>query len=180
MSRTTNDTPRLSRRDWLKLSAPAWPVARCPLDRGVAPARPPTRRASVRASSCGWRRPLADGHVRPEARSRQRRAFKEIATSAPGSRSGTPAPIARFGDRLAVVRSMRTKEADHGRATYLMRTGYAPTGPIQYPPLGRSWPGAGAPDAPLPNCVASPRSASSTRPPTAPLPRATVRAAGRR
>ncbi len=27
-----------------------------------------------------------------------------------------------------------TKEADHGRATYVMRTGYNPTGPIQYPP----------------------------------------------
>jgi hypothetical protein len=37
---------------------------------------------------------------------------------------------------MAVIRSMRTKEADHGRATYLLRTGYVPTGPIQYPPLG--------------------------------------------
>ena len=31
---------------------------------------------------------------------------------------------------------MTTKEGDHGRATYLMRTGYLPDGPIQYPTLG--------------------------------------------
>ena len=37
---------------------------------------------------------------------------------------------------MAVIRSMTTKEADHGRATYLMRTGYVPVGPIQYPSLG--------------------------------------------
>src|SRR5262249_60419793 len=29
-----------------------------------------------------------------------------------------------------------TKEGDHGRASYLMRTGYLPQGPIQYPTLG--------------------------------------------
>jgi hypothetical protein len=37
---------------------------------------------------------------------------------------------------MAIVRSMSTKEADHGRATYLMRTGRLPGGPIQYPVLG--------------------------------------------
>jgi hypothetical protein len=31
---------------------------------------------------------------------------------------------------------MSTKEADHGRATYYLRTGRVPGGPIQYPPLG--------------------------------------------
>jgi hypothetical protein len=55
---------------------------------------------------------------------------------------------------MAVVRSMRTKEADHGRATFLLRTGYAPTGPIQYPPLGSLVARElGAADAPLPNFV---------------------------
>src|SRR5262249_14879598 len=44
--------------------------------------------------------------------------------------------IAKQMDRMVLVRSMSTKEADHGRATYLMRTGYLPGGPIQYPPLG--------------------------------------------
>jgi hypothetical protein len=31
---------------------------------------------------------------------------------------------------------MSTQEGDHTRATYLMRTGYQPTGPIQYPSMG--------------------------------------------
>src|SRR6202035_3877566 len=31
---------------------------------------------------------------------------------------------------------MSTKEADHGRATFLMRTGYLPGDPIHYPSLG--------------------------------------------
>jgi hypothetical protein len=31
---------------------------------------------------------------------------------------------------------MATKEADHGRATYQMRTGHVPGGPVQYPTLG--------------------------------------------
>ena len=37
---------------------------------------------------------------------------------------------------MALIRSMRTKEADHGRATYQMRTGYLPGGPVHYPTLG--------------------------------------------
>src|SRR5262249_25053362 len=44
--------------------------------------------------------------------------------------------LAKHGQHLAIVRSMSTKEADHGRATYTMRTGHAPGGPIQYPALG--------------------------------------------
>jgi uncharacterized protein (DUF1501 family) len=39
-------------------------------------------------------------------------------------------------DRLALIRSMSTKEGDHGRATYHLRTGYQQQGPIHYPSLG--------------------------------------------
>ncbi len=63
--------------------------------------------------------------------------FKEIATSVPGVKIGEHLPkLAKQMDRMALVRSMSTKEGDHGRATYLLRTGYLPQGPIQYPPLG--------------------------------------------
>ncbi|MBI1913144.1 MAG: DUF1501 domain-containing protein, partial [Planctomycetes bacterium] len=63
--------------------------------------------------------------------------FKETATNAPGVRFSEHLPkLAKHGDKLAIVRSMKTKEADHGRATYLMRTGRPPGGPIQYPVLG--------------------------------------------
>jgi hypothetical protein len=44
--------------------------------------------------------------------------------------------IATFMDKMAIIRSMKTQEGDHGRATFLLRTGYLPQGPIQYPPLG--------------------------------------------
>lgn len=64
--------------------------------------------------------------------------FKEIATKAPGLRIGEHLPkIAAFGDRLAVLRGMSTKEGDHGRGTYLMRTGVMPSAAgIQYPSIG--------------------------------------------
>lgn len=39
-------------------------------------------------------------------------------------------------DKLAIIRGMSTKEADHGRGSYLMRTGRAPGGPVRYPTLG--------------------------------------------
>ena len=63
--------------------------------------------------------------------------FQEIPTSVPGLKIGEHLPlVARRMDRIAVVRSMSTKEGDHGRASYLMRTGYLPQGPVQYPTLG--------------------------------------------
>jgi hypothetical protein len=37
---------------------------------------------------------------------------------------------------MAIVRSMTSKEGDHGRATFWLRTGYLPQGPIQYPSIG--------------------------------------------
>src|SRR5262249_26867433 len=43
---------------------------------------------------------------------------------------------AKHMDRMAIIRSMRTREADHGRATYQMRTGHLPGGPVQFPTLG--------------------------------------------
>ena len=43
--------------------------------------------------------------------------FKEIATKVPGIRISEHLPqIARHVERMALVRSMSTKEADHGRA----------------------------------------------------------------
>src|SRR5262249_40590249 len=34
------------------------------------------------------------------------------------------------------IRSMSTQEVDHGPASFLMRTGYPSTGPVQYPTFG--------------------------------------------
>jgi hypothetical protein len=63
--------------------------------------------------------------------------YQEIATNAPGLKIGEHLPeIAKFGDKLAVFRGMSTKEGDHARATYQMRTGNLPQGGIQFPSLG--------------------------------------------
>jgi hypothetical protein len=63
--------------------------------------------------------------------------FKPIATSVPGVELSEHLPkLAAQARHLAIVRSMSTKEGDHGRATYLMRTGYRPGGPVEYPTLG--------------------------------------------
>jgi hypothetical protein len=132
--------PILSRRDWLRLTSLGF--------------------AGVCAS--GWLEDLADAAAAFPARKKmscillwmaggptQMDTFdlkpghanggpvKEIATSVPGIKISEDLPkLAKQMKRLAIIRSMSTREADHGRATYLMRTGRVPGGPIQYPTLG--------------------------------------------
>src|SRR5206468_7973904 len=43
---------------------------------------------------------------------------------------------AKVMNELAVVRSMTSKEGNHGRATYLLHTSYAPSGGIVHPGFG--------------------------------------------
>ena len=63
--------------------------------------------------------------------------FKPIDTSAPGIQIGEHLPeISKWMHKFAVVRSMSTREGDHGRATEDLRTGYKPQGPIRFPVLG--------------------------------------------
>jgi uncharacterized protein (DUF1501 family) len=63
--------------------------------------------------------------------------FREIATAVPGIRISEHLPrLARHADRLALVRSMSSKEADHDLARYYAHAGYLQRGPIQYPTLG--------------------------------------------
>ena len=63
--------------------------------------------------------------------------YKPIATSVPGILLGEHLPrMAREVKDLAIIRGMSTKEGDHTRATYNLRTGYLPQGPVRYPTLG--------------------------------------------
>jgi hypothetical protein len=63
--------------------------------------------------------------------------FQAIETAVPGLRLAQHLPkLAREAKDLALIRSMSTNEGDHGRATYLLRTGYLPAGPVRYPSLG--------------------------------------------
>lgn len=63
--------------------------------------------------------------------------FRPIATRTPGIAISEHLPgLAAWSDRLAVVRSMSTREGDHGRARLNLRTGYFPQASIQFPVLG--------------------------------------------
>ena len=63
--------------------------------------------------------------------------IRETQTSVPGIRISEHLPrIASHMDQLALIRGMSTREGDHGRGTFYMRSGYLPQGPIQYPTLG--------------------------------------------
>lgn len=62
---------------------------------------------------------------------------KEIATAVPGLKISEHLPkLAKWTDRMAIVRSMSTKEGDHARAAYLLRSGNLPQGAIQFPSIG--------------------------------------------
>lgn len=62
--------------------------------------------------------------------------FKEIQTSVPELRFSEHLPkLAKQADRLAVVRSLSTKEGDHARGTHLVRTGHSPIGGVAYPSI---------------------------------------------
>jgi hypothetical protein len=150
-------SPRLSRRDWLRLSAAGvmagsmsgWLES---LAADLA-ANPKRKRACILLWMAGGPSQMDTFDLKPGHANGG--PYKEIRTTAPDLRISEHLPrIARFGDRLAVVRSMSTKEGEHERATFLMRTGYQPIGPIQYPSLGSLVAKElGEEDAPLPNFV---------------------------
>ena len=66
-------------------------------------------------------------------------SFREIETAVPGIRICEHLPkLAKWTQQMAIVRSLQTKEGDHGRGTYLVRTGQRPGSPVRYPPLPAS------------------------------------------
>jgi uncharacterized protein (DUF1501 family) len=63
--------------------------------------------------------------------------FRAIATAAPAIRICEHLPLlAQHTNHLAVIRSMQTREGDHGRAAAHLRTGYTAQGAIRFPCLG--------------------------------------------
>jgi hypothetical protein len=44
--------------------------------------------------------------------------------------------LAKHADKLAIIRSLNTKEGDHERGSYLMRTGQRPMSVVNYPSVG--------------------------------------------
>ena len=129
----------LSRRNWLKLSAASvlgWSTSGWLGALAADAAKNPQRKRScILLWMSGGPSQLDTFDLKPGHPNGG--PFKPIATKVPGIQiSEHFARIAKFADHLAIVRSMTSKEGDHGRATYYLRTGYLPQGPVQYPSLG--------------------------------------------
>src|SRR5262249_39875227 len=62
--------------------------------------------------------------------------------------------VARVTSETTIIRSMTSKEGNHGRATYLLHTGYAPSGGSVHPGVGSIVASEiGTPEFDLPNFV---------------------------
>jgi hypothetical protein len=147
----------LSRRDWLKLSAAGYVASSVSgwlgtLAEAAAP-HPGRKRACILLWMNGGPSQMETFDLKTGHKNGG--PYKGTTTAVPGIRISEHLPkVAKFTDRMAIIRSMQTREADHGRATFTLRTGYAPTGPIQYPPIGALVSRElGRDDAPLPNFV---------------------------
>ena len=154
----TSQLPWFTRRDWLGLSALGIgaSMSGC-LEKLAAESSQTGRSRPQRACIVLWMGggpsqtdtfDMKPGHTNGGP-------FQQIETSAAGVRVCEHLPkLAKWGHRLAVVRSMTTKEGDHARGTQVMHTGYAPQGPVQFPPLGSLVAKELAePEADLPSCV---------------------------
>jgi hypothetical protein len=130
-------SPILSRREWLRLSALG---ALAPSLSGWLPelaqsaaAHPLRKRSCILLWMNGGPSQMDTFDLKPGHANGG--PFKEIATTAPGVRISEHLPrIARHADRMAIIRSMSTREGDHTRGARLMHTG-APA-PVNHPTLG--------------------------------------------
>src|SRR3954447_24876811 len=139
MDRSDRGAPRLSRRQLMRLasagaiggSASGWIEALA----ASAAADPRRRKSCVLLWMTGG--PSQTDTFDPKPGHANSGPFKPIETAVPGLLLGPHLPkLARQAKDLAIVRSMTSKEGDHGRATYYLRTGYVPQGPIRHPTLG--------------------------------------------
>jgi hypothetical protein len=74
---------------------------------------------------------------KPDAPADVRGEFKAIETSVPGLRISEVFPnLAKMMDRLTLIRSMTSPEADHDRASHHLLTGYRPMPALVYPSYG--------------------------------------------
>ena len=62
--------------------------------------------------------------------------FRPISTSGDYQIGELLPETAKVGDELAIIRSMSTREADHGRGQYFMHTGFVPNPTVVHPTFG--------------------------------------------
>jgi hypothetical protein len=139
MNRTNRPTFDLSRRQVLRLAAAGalgfsssgW-IEALAADAGSDPRR---RKSCILLWMTGG--PSQTDTFDPKPGHPNGGEFKAIETAAPGILISEHLPkLAKQMKDIAIVRSMSTKEGDHGRATFNLRTGYQQTGPIRYPTFG--------------------------------------------
>ncbi len=137
MNRSERSKPSLSRRELFRLasagavgaSASGW------IETLAASANPKRRKSCILLWMTGG--PSQTDTFDPKPGHSHGGPFKAIETAAPGVRISEHLPrLAGQMKDIAIVRSMSTKEGDHGRATFNLRTGYQPQGPIHYPTFG--------------------------------------------
>jgi hypothetical protein len=129
----------LSRREWLRLSTAG--LAGCSMSGWLGELAAGAAADAKRRRSCillwmdGGPSQLDTFDLKPGHANGG--PFRAIATAVPGIQISEHLPrIARHVDRLALVRSMTSKEGDHRLAAAYAHTGYPQRGPIQYPTLG--------------------------------------------
>jgi hypothetical protein len=138
MNRPFPDLP-VSRRQWMRMSALGASAVSCSgwiesiaAETATDPGR---RRSCILLWMNGGPSQMDTFDLKPGHKNGG--PFGEVETSVPGIRISEHLPkLARKMDELAIIRSMSTREGDHGRASYHLRTGYMPTGPIAHPTFG--------------------------------------------
>ncbi|WP_417392135.1 DUF1501 domain-containing protein [Gimesia sp.] len=137
--RTDRHSPQISRRDYLRLSAmgvlgtgmSGW-LRRLAAETADNPQR---KRSCILLWMSGGPSQTDTFDLKPQHENGG--PFKAIDTDVPGVQISEHLPqLAKVMKHLVPIRSMSTKEGDHTRATYLLRTGYLPSGPLSYPTLG--------------------------------------------
>jgi uncharacterized protein (DUF1501 family) len=125
-----------SRRDLVRMSlASAFGVAACPwLPRLAAAAEKKPTKACIVLWMSGGPSQMDTFDLKPGHKNGG--PYREI-EAAPGLRISEHLPkLAGVGKELGIIRSMSTKEGEHGRATQLLHTGQLANEVVQYPALG--------------------------------------------
>jgi hypothetical protein len=130
---------RLSRREWLKMSAAGVTVGTTSgwletLAEDAAASKE-RKRSCILLWMTGGPSQTDTFDMKPEHVNGG--VFKPIETSVPGIQISEHLPnLAKHMEHMVPIRSMQSKEGDHERATFYLRTGYRPQGPVHYPTLG--------------------------------------------
>jgi uncharacterized protein (DUF1501 family) len=146
-------SPAASRRDVLRFGAGAlgWGLADYLGWRSLAKAagaRTKEAKACILVYCWGGMSHHETWDTKPDAPAEYRGEFRPIATAVPGIRVGEYMPrLARYTDKLAIIRSIHHRSSAHGKGMYWNFTGHAPMAAevaANQPPSRQDWPSLGA------------------------------------